>query len=161
VKSTIERPDPFLDRAKITAVHRRTSLKNLVIAGLGDDSPRRDSGSNALTRLTQGYPLGGQRLSRDQPQAAESFFDTHILLYAYDRDTPAKRSVARTLLEQAWLQPGRFAISVRVLQEFRVHFVWRKPSDGRSRCLDRRLRPYSIGIDRLERQPSGGTPLLL
>lgn len=56
---------------------------------------------------------------------AERFLDTNILLYAYDLDAPEKRSVAQSLIEQAWLQPGRTAISVQVLQEFHVNFVRR------------------------------------
>lgn len=56
---------------------------------------------------------------------AERFLDTNILLYAYDLDAPKKRSVALAIIEQAWLQPGRTAISVQVLQEFHVNFVRR------------------------------------
>ena len=54
---------------------------------------------------------------------AERFLDTNILLYGYDLDAPEKRQVARSLIEQAWLQPGRTAVSVQVLQEFHVNFV--------------------------------------
>lgn len=54
---------------------------------------------------------------------AERFLDTNILLYGYDLDAPEKREVARALIEQAWVQPGRTAISVQVLQEFHVNFV--------------------------------------
>lgn len=54
---------------------------------------------------------------------AERFLDTNILLYGYDLDAPEKRSIAQTLIEQAWLQLGRTAISVQVLQEFHVNFV--------------------------------------
>ena len=54
---------------------------------------------------------------------AERFLDTNILLYAYDLDSPAKRSVAQALLEDAWGRPGRTAISVQVLQEFHVNFI--------------------------------------
>lgn len=56
---------------------------------------------------------------------AERFLDTNILLYGYDLDAPAKRVVAQSLIEQAWIQPGRTAISVQVLQEFYVNFVRR------------------------------------
>ncbi len=55
--------------------------------------------------------------------AAERFLDTNILLYGYDLDAPAKRSVAQTLIERAWIEPGRTAISIQVLQEFHVNFV--------------------------------------
>lgn len=54
---------------------------------------------------------------------AERFLDTNILLYGYDLDAPEKRQVARSLIEQAWLQPGRTAVSVQVLQGFHVNFV--------------------------------------
>jgi predicted nucleic acid-binding protein len=55
--------------------------------------------------------------------AADRFLDTNILLYAYDLDAPAKRAVARGILEEAMLQPSRTALSVQVLQEFHVNFV--------------------------------------
>lgn len=54
---------------------------------------------------------------------AEQFLDTNILLYGYDLDAPDKREIAQSLIEQAWLEPGRTAISVQVLQEFHVNFV--------------------------------------
>lgn len=58
-----------------------------------------------------------------KPMPAERFLDTNILLYGYDLDAPEKRQIAQSLIEQAWLQPGRTAISVQVLQEFHVNFV--------------------------------------
>ena len=54
---------------------------------------------------------------------ANRFLDTNILLYAYDLDAPAKRAIASAILEEAWLQPSRTAVSVQVLQEFHVNFV--------------------------------------
>jgi predicted nucleic acid-binding protein len=56
---------------------------------------------------------------------AERFLDTNILLYGYDTDAPAKRAGAQSLIEQAWSQPGRTAVSVQVLREFYVNFVRR------------------------------------
>ena len=56
---------------------------------------------------------------------AERFLDTNILLYGYDLDAPAKRAVAQSLIERAWIQPGHTAISVQVLQEFYVNFIRR------------------------------------
>ena len=38
-------------------------------------------------------------------------------------DAPAKRDVARAILEEALRQPSRTALSVQVLQEFHVNFV--------------------------------------
>ena len=52
---------------------------------------------------------------------ATRFLDTNILLYAYDLDAPAKRTVALQLVEQGWLSPGETAISVQVLQELYVN----------------------------------------
>lgn len=54
---------------------------------------------------------------------AERFLDTNVLLYGYDLDAPAKRAIAQSLIEEAWLQPGRTAISVQVLQEFHINFT--------------------------------------
>jgi predicted nucleic acid-binding protein len=53
----------------------------------------------------------------------DRFIDTKILLYAYDLDAPAKRAVAMSIVEEAWLEPSCTAISVQVLQEFHVNFV--------------------------------------
>ena len=36
---------------------------------------------------------------------ADHFLDTSVILYAYDLDAPAKRAVARAIVEEAWLQP--------------------------------------------------------
>lgn len=58
-----------------------------------------------------------------KPMPAERFLDTNILLYGYDLDAPEKRLIAQSLIEQAWQQPGRTAVSVQVLQEFHVNFT--------------------------------------
>ena len=55
--------------------------------------------------------------------SVERFFDTNILLYGYDLDSPVKRALALALIEEAWLRPNHTAISVQVLQEFHVNFV--------------------------------------
>ena len=54
---------------------------------------------------------------------AEIFFDTNILLYAYDTDAGEKRTHARALVGEALSHPSRFAVSVQVLQEFFVNFT--------------------------------------
>jgi hypothetical protein len=43
---------------------------------------------------------------------ADRFMDTNIPLYAYVLDAPAKRVVARAILEEVRLQPSRTALSV-------------------------------------------------
>jgi predicted nucleic acid-binding protein len=55
--------------------------------------------------------------------SATKFLDTNILLYAYDRDAPAKRAVALRLVEQGWTATGAIAISVQVLQELHVNLT--------------------------------------
>ena len=52
---------------------------------------------------------------------AARFLDTNILLYAYDQDAPAKRTMALRLVEQGWNALGKTAISVQVLQEMHVN----------------------------------------
>jgi hypothetical protein len=69
VKTTIDLPEDLLHRAKIAAVHRRTTLKELVVTGL--DWAIRSEASNtdrdaALARLQKGLRLGGQPLTREQ-----------------------------------------------------------------------------------------------
>jgi len=69
VKTTIDLPDAILERIKIAAARRRTSMKKLVIEGL--ESVLREeipaaAPAAALARLRHGYHLGGQPLTRDQ-----------------------------------------------------------------------------------------------
>lgn len=69
MKTTIDLPDSLLHRAKIAAAERRTTLKELVIAGLNlvTVSDAGDAGRDeALARLRQGFHLGGTALTREQ-----------------------------------------------------------------------------------------------
>jgi len=71
MKTTIDLPDLILERTKIAAARRRTTIKNLVIEGL-EAILREESvppSSDALTRLRHGYHLGGKPLTRDQSHA--------------------------------------------------------------------------------------------
>ncbi len=69
MKTTIDLPDDLLERTKIAAVPRRTTIKNLVIDGL---EAVLKSGvpaavpADALARPRTGYHLGGKPLTRDQ-----------------------------------------------------------------------------------------------
>jgi hypothetical protein len=69
MKTTIDLPDALLEQTKIAAVRRRTSIKNLVIEGLEHvlreeiPAPQR---ADAMARLSLGFHLGGQPLSRAQ-----------------------------------------------------------------------------------------------
>lgn len=72
MKTTVDLPDSILERTKIAAARRRTSIKNLIIEGLEtvlrEEAPAPPP-ANALARLRQGYHLGGQPLTRDQAHA--------------------------------------------------------------------------------------------
>lgn len=66
---------------------------------------------------------------------AEVFFDTNILLYAYDTDAGEKRTRALALVGEALSHPSRFAVSVQVLQEFFVNFIRKGQSDESAATL--------------------------
>jgi len=72
LKTTIDLPDDILERTKIAAARRRTTLKKLVIEGL-ETILREESTPalpvDALARLQAGYHLGGKPLSRDEAHA--------------------------------------------------------------------------------------------
>ena len=62
VKTTVDLPDDILERTKIAAAKRRTSIKNLIIEGL--ETVLRENAVVAppykgLDRLRKGYHLGG------------------------------------------------------------------------------------------------------
>jgi hypothetical protein len=69
MKTTIDLPDDLLHRAKVAAAQRKTTLKELVHAGL-DWVLRSDADAAerpaTLARLQKGLRLGGQPLTRDQ-----------------------------------------------------------------------------------------------
>ena len=74
MRTTIDLPDPLLERVKITATVKKTTIRNLVIQGLevvlkeeSDSSP--SASRSALARLRAGYALGGKPLSRDEIHA--------------------------------------------------------------------------------------------
>lgn len=58
------------------------------------------------------------------------FLDTNVLLYAYDIDSPSKRSKARKWVARGWELPGEISISVQVLQELAVNLERRKVPKG-------------------------------
>lgn len=72
MKTTVDLPESILERTKIAAARRRTSIKNLIIEGLEtvlrEESPAAPP-ADALARLRHGYHLGGQPLTRDQSHA--------------------------------------------------------------------------------------------
>jgi hypothetical protein len=72
MKTTIELPDGLLERTKIAAAQRRTTIKKLIIEGLETvlrEDPPASPPPGALERLRQGYHLGGSPLTRDQAHA--------------------------------------------------------------------------------------------
>jgi hypothetical protein len=69
VKTTIDLPEEVLHRAKIAAAQRKTTLKELVVAGLETvlrPTTDVDVRKAALRRLQRGFKLGGRPLTRDQ-----------------------------------------------------------------------------------------------
>ncbi len=72
MKTTIDLPPQILQRAKILATRKRSTLKDLVIAGLDHmlSLETEHTGSEAaLTRLRKGFHLGNQPLSREKAHA--------------------------------------------------------------------------------------------
>lgn len=72
MKTTIDLPDDILERTKIAAARRRTTIKNLVIEGLETILRQESPGTpatGALARLHRGYHLGAQPLSREDIHA--------------------------------------------------------------------------------------------
>lgn len=72
MKTTIDLPDDILERTKIAAARRKTTIKKLVIEGLeailGEETTSAAT-ADALARLQGGYHLGGKPLSRDEIHA--------------------------------------------------------------------------------------------
>jgi len=71
MRTTIDLPDPLLERVKISAAKQQTTMRNLVIKGLEAVlSEETAAGSaatrSALQRLRKGFALGNKPLSRDQ-----------------------------------------------------------------------------------------------
>ncbi len=72
MKTTIDLPDEILQRTKIEAAVRRTSIKQLVIEGLETvlkKDSQQSASLDALRRLEQGYHLGSQFLTREEANA--------------------------------------------------------------------------------------------
>jgi hypothetical protein len=72
MKTTVDLPDDILERTKIAAAKRKTSIKNLIIEGL--ETVLRENAAvalpyKALDRLRKGYHLGGKPLSREETHA--------------------------------------------------------------------------------------------
>lgn len=69
MKTTIDLPDDLLHRAKVAAAQRKTTLKELVRAGL-DWVLRPEAAlpdrEEALAHLRKGLHLGGKPLTREQ-----------------------------------------------------------------------------------------------
>ena len=72
MKTTIELPDAILERTKVAAARRRTSMKSLMIQGLemvlqNEVVPAQPA--EALARLRGGYHLGGHPMTREEIHA--------------------------------------------------------------------------------------------
>lgn len=74
MRTTIDLPDPLLERVKISAAKQQTTMRDLVIRGLESvlnqsAAAEPAAAQSALKRLRKGYALGNHPLSRDQIHA--------------------------------------------------------------------------------------------
>jgi len=74
MRTTIDLPDPLLERVKISAAKQQTTMRGLVIRGLevvlnGEAATDPTATRSALQRLRKGFALGNQPLPRDQTHA--------------------------------------------------------------------------------------------
>ena len=72
MRTTIDLPSPLVERTKVSAARKKTSMRELVIKGLEkilDEEDAEEVSPSALERLRQGYALGNQPLSREDLHA--------------------------------------------------------------------------------------------
>ncbi|MEX2607815.1 MAG: hypothetical protein WD708_10760 [Kiritimatiellia bacterium] len=72
MRTTLDLPNDLLERTKIEAVKRRTTIKQLVMDGLQHVLAHEDSAAaptKALNRLQSGFRLGGTPMNREQTHA--------------------------------------------------------------------------------------------
>ncbi|MCZ6672011.1 MAG: hypothetical protein O7C75_03635 [Verrucomicrobia bacterium] len=72
MKTTIDLPDALVEEAKIAAIKRRSTLKNLVVEGLEmvlKHNPHPATPTEVIARLHKGYHLGGKPMKRDDIHA--------------------------------------------------------------------------------------------
>jgi predicted nucleic acid-binding protein len=83
----------------------------------------------------------------------KAFFDTNVIVHAFDASAPAKRTVAQRLFAQC-AADGTLLLSVQVLQEFYVTVT---------RKLERRLSEDEAAVDSLAAFPVVATdaPMVL
>ncbi len=114
MKTTIDLPDDLLYRAKVAAAQRKTTLKELVQAGL-DWLLRSETAvsdrDEALAHLRKGLHLGGKPLTREQARWPISLWDALIL-------AAARASGAAELITED-LNHGQDYGGVRVINPFR------------------------------------------
>jgi hypothetical protein len=69
MKTTIELPDAILERTKVAAARRHTSMKSYVIQGLEmvlENDVVAAQPAEALARLRKSYHLGGHPMPREE-----------------------------------------------------------------------------------------------
>ena len=74
MRTTIDLPDPLVERVKVSAAKHRTTMRELVIQGLEEILSREEEGGqrpphSALERIKRGYSLGNQPLTREEAHA--------------------------------------------------------------------------------------------
>ncbi|MFV0416090.1 MAG: hypothetical protein ACK5NG_06950 [Chthoniobacterales bacterium] len=92
IKTTINLPDDLLQRAKIVAAQRWTTLRELVVRGLnhalehGADADRKANLKRLLEEMRADNTEPMTPFPASKPISAEVFLDTNILLYACSAD---------------------------------------------------------------------------
>lgn len=81
-----------------------------------------------------------------------SFFDTNVLVYLFDGDSPGKRDRARELLETE-VKAGRALLSTQVLQEFYVTVTRKLGTPLSTEAAENVVREFAelpvAGVDRV------------
>jgi predicted nucleic acid-binding protein len=72
------------------------------------------------------------------------FLDTNILLYAYDIESPSKRAIALSFVEEGWESSSQTVISVQVLQELQVNLVKRGLSQKNANDIVRDFSGWTV-----------------
>ena len=142
MKTTIDLPDEILHRAKIVAAQRKTTLKDLVVAGLThtlaasadhEETQRRESAERFISALQANNSEPMHPLSRGKSMIV-SFFDTNIFLYAASNapeDAGKKLRAAQLIRRNPARFPHRFCRNSSPMPCARNHSGWMKPTSTR------------------------------
>ena len=121
---TITVDEQLLKQARLRALREGTSVNRLLRERLESyvkDDERRRKAIQGLLRLSRAARSGsgGAGCAAKTCMASRTFFDTNVLVYLFDADSPDKQDRAREALRDR-LESGAVVVSTQVLQEFFV-----------------------------------------